>query len=289
MGNFNNLFRFYEGEEKQAVILTFGVGLIIFILNLFLFYGKTTFVIYNTIFGFVAVIIALGPFAYFQYKSYRISKEIESNFSYFLIGVSEGLESNMSLPNALKYSAKNDYGVLDPYINKIISQISWGVTLDKILIDFADRVNNPVIKRSVSTIIETYNSGGNLASSLSAVASYVTEIEKVRNERLSRLSNNMLQNYVIYFVFLVILVGIQQILLPIFMKSGFGVVSSASYGISLSQLYSVRFRDLAVMQGLFSGLIIGKLSSGTLASGLKHSAIMVFIGYVVLTISSALI
>ena len=282
----NNLLRFCEKEEKQAVMLTFFTGIALYIINMILFKGM---IIQYTLFTAVSVIIAFAPLTYFQYRSYRISKEIESKFSYFLIGIAEGLESNMSLPNAMKYAAKNDYGALNPYIGKAISQISWGMPLEKVLSNLAEELKNPVITRSVSTIIETYQSGGDIAASLSAVARSVTEIEKIRSERSSRLSGNILQSYIIYFVFIAIVVGIQQFLLPIFMGSGFSILSSQGYGADLSRLYSVRFRDLAVIQGIFSGLIIGKLSSGSLSSGLKHSAVMVSVGYVVLTVSHALI
>ncbi len=288
---FDNFFRLYTEKEKKIVIFTFFSGFSIFILNFIAFSGKEQFAILSAIINIIAVAVAFGALIRYQYKQYNTEKEIESNFSIFLTGISEGLKSNMTLPQAIKYSSKNNYGALNPYVSRIVSQISWGFSLEKVLMDFAEKLKNPLITRSVSTIIETYQSGGNIAASLSAVANSVTEIEKIKRERTSKISSQMLQGYIIYFIFLLVMIGIQNCLVPLLVSGGFNPVSSGNVPKAvpqdLSVMYSVRFKHLAIIQGFFSGIIIGKLATGSVSSGLKHSVVMVVIGYAALTISSS--
>lgn len=290
---FDRFFRLYTEKEKKTVIFTFFAGLSIFIFNLIVFSGKEHFVIQSTVINIIAVLVALGTLIRYQYKQYNTEKEIESNFSIFLTGISEGLKSNMTLPQAIKYSSKNNYGALNPYVSQIVSQISWGFSLERVLLDFAEKVKNPIIMRSVSTIIETYQSGGNIASSLSAVANSVTEIEKIKRERASKISSQMLQGYIIYFIFLVVMIGIQNFLVPLLASGSFDLFSAGSapkaVPTDISAMYSVRFKHLAIIQGFFSGIIIGKLATGSISSGLKHSVVMIVVGYAALTISTAVL
>lgn len=65
-------------------------------------------------------------------------------------------------------------------------------------------------------------------------------------------------------------------------------ISSPELGLSdfeeLNRFYNDIFRILIVLQGFFSGLVIGKLSEGSIISGLKHSMILVIIGSLALLI-----
>ena len=45
--------------------------------------------------------------------------------------------------------------------------------------------------------------------------------------------------------------------------------------------FNTIFTALIVIQGLFSGLVVGKFSEGSLLPGLKHSLIMVLVGYLI--------
>jgi len=42
------------------------------------------------------------------------------------------------------------------------------------------------------------------------------------------------------------------------------------------------FLHLTLVQGFFSGLVAGKMGEGSVSAGLKHSLVMMLLGYVVL-------
>ncbi|MDI6886971.1 MAG: type II secretion system F family protein, partial [archaeon] len=45
-------------------------------------------------------------------------------------------------------------------------------------------------------------------------------------------------------------------------------------------LYRMLFFHALLMQGLFCGLVTGKIGEGTMFAGLKHSAIFVIVGFI---------
>ena len=47
--------------------------------------------------------------------------------------------------------------------------------------------------------------------------------------------------------------------------------------------FSIAFLSLLIVQGLFAGLIIGKLSEGRIKAGIKHSFIMVALAILIST------
>ncbi|MEK6826981.1 MAG: hypothetical protein AABX99_00675, partial [Nanoarchaeota archaeon] len=67
-----------------------------------------------------------------------------------------------------------------------------------------------------------------------------------------------------------------------------GAISSSSgAGISAAEV-SQAFMYLLLIQGLFSGLVIGKLSEGSIKAGLKHSFALVILSLGIATIANIL-
>ena len=284
------LWSFLEKNESKAVLaLSVLGGGALFIVNYFYFRVKLgSDVIYNLL-DILALAIAMIPPAIMEYNKYSIRKNVEEQFPNFLRDITEGLRGGMTLPIAIRYASNNNYGSLNKYINSLVAQISWGVPFDSALHNFVLSIQDPTITRAVSTIIEAHRSGGDIAEALDAVGKSTVEIEKLRRERESRISSQMLNGYIIFFIFIVIMVGMREFLLP---ALSWGAVSSEGSEIVAAsettvnvELYGRLFIQLAIIQGLFSGLAIGKLSEGTLSAGAKHAIIMSFIGYITLVVA----
>ena len=60
----------------------------------------------------VAIIMAVVPSFYIFYSRYLRAKEIETQFITFIMDLTEGINSGMTLPMALKYVSQKDYGSL---------------------------------------------------------------------------------------------------------------------------------------------------------------------------------
>ncbi len=253
-------------------------------------------ILYSVINVLAATVLVI-PITFVKYAKYRKQKTIEERFPDFLRDIVEGLRGGMSLPLAINYTSKNNYGELTEPIRLLIAQISWGVPFEKAITNFASITKSKTVTRAVRTIIEAHRSGGNLAEVINAVGRSTIELEKIKRERTSRISSQMMQGYIIYFVFLGVMVGMQKFLIPALswgtVDTSVGNIMSGSTGTTETgvidvALYQKMFTHLAIIQGFFSGVTIGKLAEGSIDAGIKHAMFLVIIGYAVMSITAGM-
>lgn len=276
------------GETRRTRILiaaSMSAGIILLLVNFLFINALPEKVAWrNSVFSvlnLVSAAIVIGPSLFLRYREFSYSKDIERRFPDFLRDVTEGIRAGMTLPIAIKSTERNKYGALTPHVKKIIAQIDWGVPFEQVLENFAKH-GTKTMKRTVTTIIETHRSGGNIADVLSAVEKSVVQIDKIKTERAAHIYSQMITGYVIFFIFLGVMIGLQKFLLPSLTFMG----ESGTAGTeNLTKVYSVFFQWLIVIQGAFSGLAIGKMAEGSVMAGLKHSFVMVAIGFSAYTIA----
>jgi len=234
-----------------------------------------------TLLNMAGATLVLGPATIIKYKEYKDTKEIESAFPDFLNDVVSGVESGMTLPQSIESASKNEYGTLSIHIRKMASQLDWGIPFDQVLSMLARNTRSNVLKRTVATIIETHRSGGNISDVLKSVGESIREQEKIREERKSHVYSQILTGYVIYFVFLGVIIGLEKFLMPTLAIPG-----SAEFKIGPTEevVYKDLFQNLILIQGFFSGLAIGKMSEGSVLAGLKHLIVFIAIGFTAFTL-----
>ncbi len=240
----------------------------------------------------VAIILVFAPIMYVKYTEYVERKKVEQKFPEFLRDVVEGTRAGMSLPQAIQNTETGSYGSLDQKIQKMNAQLDWGIPFDQVLKTFAEDTGSPVIKRSIDTIIQAYQSGGNIQDVLESVGENIRSIKSLKRERESQLYGEMITGYVVYFIFIGILIALNNFLLPNLAGAQEALGGTDIGGIGGGEggdleenidLYNTWFQRLVFIQGFFSGLIIGKLSEGELKAGLKHTAILFALGYLAVT------
>lgn len=261
-------------KTRIIVIISIVVGIILLILNFILFSEIAQ--IFTTL-NLVSALIILGPSLLLRYNEYKLMKEVESRFPDFLRDITEGIAAGMTLPQSIKNAKRNNYGALTPYVNKMAVQMDWGVPFEDILKVFGEKSGSKVMKRTVSTIIETHRSGGNIVNVLRAVAGSIVQIDKIKKERASHVYAQMITGYTIFFVFLGVMIGLQNFLIPSLTFTGTAELGVGTPGSDVG--YKDMFRWLIVIQGLFSGLAIGKMAEGSVIGGFKHSLVLVAVGY----------
>lgn len=272
-------------------ILFFILGFIVIIGDFYFFMGQRWF---RPVLVIALVLMALQYLIDFFHEN-KVQKEIEIKFLEFVRALVETVKSGISIPKAIKEISKEDYGYLSPHVKKLANQLEWGFTLDQALQNFSKDTNNPVIAKAVSIVIEAEKSGGNMGEVLEAVSNSVYSIKKIKEERRTSVYSQMVQGYVIYFVFIAIMLIMQLYLMPkisqlsVDVGSGLGAsplpgTFGGGGGAKLTQDYMDQlFVYLVIIQGFFSGLLIGKFSEGELKYGVKHALIQVIVGYLIIS------
>ncbi|MDY6771548.1 MAG: type II secretion system F family protein [Candidatus Nanohaloarchaea archaeon] len=238
---------------------------------------RITFLLIN-LFG---ILITLGPILTIKYYQFTVRAEYEDRFPDFLRDIVEGVRSGMSLPQSIQNASGNDYGRLSKHVNAMAAKLKWGIPFDKVLRDFAEKTDSQIIRRAVNTIIQTYESGGNVSDVLETVGKNIKQIKQLERERESELYGEVITGYLVYFIFLVVLIALIRYLVPALSFSGdIGPLSGSGQSAkALINQYRPVFRNLVVIQAIFSGLVIGKLSEGELRAGAKHVAVLLASGY----------
>lgn len=261
-----------------------GVGLAILIGNIILFGGSPVFYF---LLGVAAVVVALPFIASVMIESGR-EKEKEEMFLEFSRNLVESVKAGTPISKSIINVRGKKYGSLSPHIDKLANQIALGIPVRQALQTFAGDTSNKVIARSVVLVTEAEESGGRIGEILENVAKSVSEVEDIKKERKSSMFNAVVQLYIIFLIFLVIMLGVQIKFIPELLKiigslgggmEGFGFTGGALNQEIMNKLFLV----LMIVQGFFAGLIIGKLSEGSIKYGIKHSAIITAIAYLVTT------
>jgi flagellar protein FlaJ len=273
--------------EKRLKTIAIINGAIVGMILLFNFLFLKEFpTIFSSVF-IVAIIMLIAPLALIRYYDISKIKSLEDFFPQFMRDLVESVRSGMTLPQAIHSVSENDYGHLTQHVKKLDAQLNWGIPFDKALMNFSKGTRSKLIRRISSTIIESHRFGGNITTVFEAISSTSIEIERLREERRLYLNSQLITGYVIFFVFLAVIIGLQQFLVPTLADVAVEEVTTAPQTEeAMINEYAGIFRNLIILQGLFAGLVIGKMAEGIIAAGIKHSLILVIIGMIIHTLST---
>jgi len=267
------------------------IAIIIIVGDFLLFFGQRVF---EFVIG-LAIVIGALPFVMVLMGEVGREKEKEEMFLEFSRNLVESVRAGTPISKSIVNVRNKEYGSLTPYVNKLANQIALGIPVSQAMLTFSNDVRNKVVSRSVSLIIEAEKSGGQIDMILESTAKSVSEVEDVKKERQSSMFNLVIEGYIIFFIFLIIMLAVQTKFIPTMMKTitesgaglgggglGGGLGSSGGGGVPTDVLGRL-FLGMIIVQGFFCGLVIGKLSEGNVKAGIKHSVIITSMAYLITT------
>ena len=84
---------------------------------------------------------------------------------------------------AVQTLATSEYGALNDEVKKMSDQLSWGIKFSDVILQFAERVGTPLVKRAISLISEADRAGGKISDILVTAANDSREIKFLEGER----------------------------------------------------------------------------------------------------------
>lgn len=274
-----------------------GFGVLVLIVDLIFFMREKIF--------FFLVGISLGvivlPFILTLALSSKREEEIGEMFLEFSRNLSESVAMGTPIGRSIMNLSKKQFGALTPYVRKLSAQIEMGVPVRVAMKTFAKEVDNPVVGRAISLMSEAERAGGEIDYILESVAKSIAEVEKLKKERKAMIYNLVVQGYIIFIIFIGIMLVMEFKILPLTsglgsfgsMGDNFLTQPSASAGMNSGQFTPGQFSQpllyLLMAQGLFAGLVIGKIAEGSIKAGIKHSFILVILAFLISTGAKALL
>jgi len=265
-------------EITKTHLVGMGIGVLIL--------GGAFALMHTKFFFFIAgigVLVMVAPFIFSLISESKAAEEKEEMFLEFARGLVESVKTGTPISKSILNVKNKPFGVLSIHIEKLANQIAMGIPLNNALRIFANDIGNKTISRAITLIGQAERAGGNIGEILESVTGAVSTSDKLKKERKSAISTLVVQGYIIFIVFLVIILILQFQILPIIEN-----ISDITKELDLGREGGVgggdisgAFLYLLLIQGFFGGLVIGKLSEGSIKAGLKHSFALMLMSFLV--------
>jgi archaeal flagellar protein FlaJ len=223
----------------------------------------------------LSLFVVTAPAAIVHMRSQRKRNSMENGVNNFLRDLTEVRKTGLSPEKCIESLSKRDYGTFSPELRKISSDISWGIPIKQVMMDFLKRTKSWMVQIVMFLLVETIDVGGGTIGMIEALSRFNNLTQEVEKEK--KMSTRP-------YVFMPYLAAILLVATTVMMTSfttGFGIsqiAPSPTSGASnpAAAMTSV-FVTSAIFHSFLIGIVAGKISDESIASGFKHSAILVII------------
>ena len=245
----------------------------------------------------IGIFVAFFPASYYWDGVKNRVNAKEEKFPDFLRDLAEYWKGGLSMNVAVQTLANSEYGPLNPEVQKMANQLSWGVAFSDVILLFADSVGTPLVKRAISLIGEANRAGGKISDILVTAANDSREIKFLEGERKRAISSYIAVIWVSYMVFLGVIVVLGKVFIPAIASSnseGDGGGDDAEGdeeegeggGAQLGNMtiraidplfFLMVFYYGVTLQAVGNGVMAGLMATGRFSSGMKHAGMMIML------------
>jgi pilus assembly protein TadC len=233
---------------------------------------------------FILILFILWVFFYIivDLKIFKRKVDIEDVLPDYLQLTASNIKAGMTIDRALWYAVRPRFGVLAKEIEVVAKETMRGEDLKTALRKFADKYDSPLLKRSISLLIEGIDAGGEIGDLLNKIAINIQENKIMRKEMSANVTT-----YVIFISFATVvaapvLFALAGILIRVIgslgstLGDGGLTAASSGFGISFSGT-GIDFNDFRIfavvsliISSFFSSIIIATIKKGNAKFGLKY-------------------
>jgi flagellar protein FlaJ len=220
----------------------------------------------------ITLFITVAPAAIVQIRIASKKASIEKGVANFLRDLTEIRKTGLSPEKCIESLSGRDYGEFSKELRKITSEISWGVPVRKVIMDFVKRTKSWLTQIVMFLLVETIDVGGGTIEMIESLARFNQVTQDVEKEK-----KMAVRPYVMIPYFAAVLLVATTIMMLMFTTQTLGVASTRPVDI---EYLKVIFTTSTIVHSYLIGLVAGKISEESVAAGFKHSAILVIIAIV---------
>ena len=218
----------------------------------------------------VALFVATAPAAVVYGKLSKKRNSVEQGINSFLRDLTEVRKTGLSPEKCIESLAHRDYGDFSRELRKISSEISWGVPVKKVIMDFVKRTKSWMTQIVMYLLVETIDVGGGTIAMIESLARFNNLTNEVEKEK-----KMAVRPYVMMPYFAAIL-----LVATTSMMIGFtaGTLNVGGTGVAkdMSPMI-ITFTTSCIFHSYLIGIVAGKISEESIAAGFKHGAILVIV------------
>jgi flagellar protein FlaJ len=258
------------------------IGIVVFLL-LTNFMGATHLPVFSTLQSWgldlsialsISLFITVAPAAIVDMRLAKAKNSMEEGVTSFLRDLTEVRKTGLSPEKCIESLSTRDYGAFSKELRKISSDISWGIPLKKVMMDFLHRTRSWMVQIVMFLLVETIDVGGGTIAMIESLARFNSLTSEVDKEKKMSVRPYVMMPY---------LASILLVATTVMMMSfttGFGVtsssVSTAASAASKGMMQTI-FMTAVIFNSYIIGIVAGKISEESISAGFKHSAILVVI------------
>jgi flagellar protein FlaJ len=218
----------------------------------------------------ITLFIATAPAAIVNSKLSKKKASIEQGINSFLRDLTEVRKTGLSPEKCIESLSSRDYGEFTKELRKISSEISWGVPVKKVVMDFVKRTRSWMTQIIMFLLVETIDVGGGTIAMIESLARFNNLTQEVEKEKKMAVRPYILMPY-----FAAILLVATTTMMIGFTSGTLGVASTGTQK-DLGPMI-MTFITSCIFHSYLIGLVAGKISEESIAAGFKHAALLVII------------
>jgi archaeal flagellar protein FlaJ len=267
---------------KQITAAVSVVSVFVAVLLIALLSPNTLNTFQNLIF-FIAILVVIVPSAILDFQHQKWISSIEDQLPLLVRGVAESQETGMTLVKALEKVVDNKMvsGPLSKEVKQMVVQMAWGTSFEDALTNFKNRIQSPIVNRFCVLVLEASRSGGTIKKVFTATSGFMEEMKEMDRDTSAQMKPYTIVIYAAFAVFIVTaILLVTSFFAP--MAGSQQIGTNVSIG-GVGQLSDFFYKNMMV-SALTGGLMAGKIGERRVAAGLKHSIILIVVGFVIFLI-----
>jgi len=221
----------------------------------------------------IALFVTTAPAAIVHNKLSTKKANTEQGINSFLRDLTEVRKTGLSPEKCIESLSHREYGVFSKELRKISAEISWGIPLRKVLMDFISRTRSWMTQIVMFLLVETVDVGGGTIAMIESLARFNNSTQEVEKEKKSATRPYIMMPY-----FSALLLVATTSMMLSFTTGTFGAAATAPT-TNIEGIRSI-FTTSCIFHSYLIGIVAGKISEESIASGFKHAAILVIISVV---------
>jgi flagellar protein FlaJ len=223
----------------------------------------------------ITLFIATAPAAVVNSRISKRRTSIEFGINSFLRDLTEVRKTGLSPEKCIESLSNRDYGQFSHELRKISSEISWGVPVKKVIVDFIKRTKSWMTQIIMFLLVETIDVGGGTIAMIESLARFNNLTHEVEKEK-----KMAVRPYIMMPYFAAILLVATTTMMIGFTASTLSVgapgQAAASGGKDLGPMITT-FVTSCIFHSYLIGIVAGKISEESVAAGFKHASLLVIV------------
>ena len=221
----------------------------------------------------ITLFISAAPAAIVQGKLSRKKFSLERGISNFLRDLTEIRKTGLAPEKCIEALTDRDYGEFSKELKQISKELSWGIPVRKVIMDFVKRTKSWLSQIVMFLLVETIDVGGGTIAMIESLTRFNTMTQEVEKEK-----KMAVRPYVMIPYFAAILLVATTLMTLTFTAQTISLGGQTQTGTTLDlDLLKMIFTTSVIVHCYLIGLVAGKISEESVAAGFKHSALLVLI------------